>query len=208
MKIFLVSRSASALDDVIQECLEKDHKATIHAVPFDICDLITSDLPAAIHGIHFDILINNAGSLVNRQFKDMSAAEILQQVNTNFIAPALLIQKLLPGMDRDKPSHIVNIGSMGGFQGSAKFPGLSVYSATKAAFASLTECLAAELTEYNIYANCLALGAVQTEMLAEAFPEYQAPVTPEAMASFIAEFALEGHKFFNGKVIPVSLSTP
>ena len=97
---------------------------------------------------------------------------------------------------------------MGGFQGSVKFPGLSVYSATKAAIACLTECLAEEYKDIDISFNCLALGSVQTEMLAKAFPNYKAPVMPNEMANFIANFALNGSKYFNGQVIPVSLSTP
>ena len=107
-----------------------------------------------------------------------------------------------------KPTHVVNIGSMGGVQGSVKFPGLSIYSASKAALATLTECLAAEYPDKNIYFNCLALGAVQTEMFDEAFPGYKAPLTADEAAEFITDFALNGYKYFNGKIIPVSLSIP
>jgi NAD(P)-dependent dehydrogenase (short-subunit alcohol dehydrogenase family) len=103
---------------------------------------------------------------------------------------------------------MVNISSMGGLQGSAKFPGLAFYSASKAALAVLTECLAEEFKGENIFVNCLALGAVQTEMLNEAFPGYKAPVSAGEMAKWIADFSLTGHKYFNGKILPVSLSTP
>lgn len=97
---------------------------------------------------------------------------------------------------------------MGGFQGSAKFPGLSAYSSSKAALACLTECLAEEFKDKNIAFNCLALGAVQTEMLNEAFPGYKAPLNASDMAAYIANFSINGHQYFNGKIIPVSLSTP
>jgi len=83
-----------------------------------------------------------------------------------------------------------------------------LYAASKGALAILTECMAEELKGRNIKANCLALGAVQTEMLAEAFPGYEAPVKPNEMASFIKNFALNGHHVYNGKILPVSLSTP
>ncbi|KXK40017.1 MAG: dehydrogenase, partial [Bacteroidetes bacterium OLB9] len=106
------------------------------------------------------------------------------------------------------PGHVVNIGSMGGVQGSAKFPGLAGYSASKMALAGLTECMAEELRERGVRCNCLALGAVDTAMLREAFPGYQAPVTAEAMGAEVARFLLEGHKYFNGKVLPMALSTP
>ena len=105
-------------------------------------------------------------------------------------------------------SHIVNISSMGGFMGSQKFPGLALYSMAKGAVSILSEALAEELENRQIRVNCLALGAVQTEMLEEAFHGYRAPVEPKDMAGFIAGFALEAHYFINGKVIPVSLATP
>jgi NAD(P)-dependent dehydrogenase (short-subunit alcohol dehydrogenase family) len=105
-------------------------------------------------------------------------------------------------------THIVNISSIGGFQGSVKFAGLSSYSSSKAALVGLTECMAEEFKEKNITVNCLALGAVQTEMLAEAFPGYEAPVKPIQMADYIFDFTTKGHDYYNGKVLPVSLSTP
>ncbi|HYW96685.1 MAG TPA: SDR family oxidoreductase, partial [Bacteroidales bacterium] len=103
---------------------------------------------------------------------------------------------------------VVNIGSMGGFQGSVKFSGLSHYSASKAALAVLTECLAVEYNQTGIAFNCLAIGSVSTGMLNEAFPGYDAPVKPEDMADFIYDFAVNGHRFMNGKILPVALSTP
>jgi NAD(P)-dependent dehydrogenase (short-subunit alcohol dehydrogenase family) len=153
-----------------------------------------------------DILINNAGSLVNKRFTDLSDAEVRQMMEINYFTPVSLIRSLLPLMR--KGSHIVNISSMGGFQGSAKFEGLSCYSASKAATACLTECLASEFSEYGISVNCLAPGSVSTEMLSEAFPGYKAPVSAKEMGNFVAWFALEGGKLFNGKILPVALTTP
>lgn len=153
-----------------------------------------------------DILINNAGFLVNKPFQEINKEELLASYEVNVFAPFQLIQSAVKKMP--KGGHIINISSMGGFQGSAKFPGLSAYSSSKAAISNLTELLAEELKNEGIAVNCLALGAVQTEMLEEAFPGYQAPTTPEQMAKFIANFAINGSKFFNGKILPVSLSTP
>ena len=153
-----------------------------------------------------DILINNAGHLVNKPFEDHTEADIAESVSVNFTSAARLTAELLPLMVRG--AHVVNIGSMGGFQGSLKFPGLSWYSATKGALAVLTECLAAEYAERGISFNCLCPGAVQTEMFQKAFPGFSAPVSPSDMASFIADFAVNGNKFFNGKILPVALSVP
>lgn len=157
-------------------------------------------------GASLDILINNAGTLVNKPFSAITDDEASNIVHTNLMVPFKLIRDLHIYMNAG--GHIINIGSMGGFQGSAKFPGLSIYSASKGALAILTECLAEELKEKNIAVNCLALGAVQTEMLENAFPGYTAPVTSESISEWISDFSLEGNRWFNGKVLPVSLNTP
>ncbi|MGB1102715.1 MAG: SDR family NAD(P)-dependent oxidoreductase [Crocinitomicaceae bacterium] len=153
-----------------------------------------------------DILINNAGLLINKPFSELSREDVEAMYTTNVFGLFEACQAAVPFMKEG--GHIVNIGSMGGFQGSSKFPGLSAYSSSKAAVASLTECLAEELKDKNIQANCLALGAAQTEMLEEAFPGYEAPLTADEMAAFIADFSLNANKWINGKVIPVSVSTP
>lgn len=153
-----------------------------------------------------DVLINNAGLLINKPLQSMGSDDFDRMFNVNVKAPFNIVRTLFDYFASG--AHIVNIGSMGGYQGSAKFPGLSLYSASKGALAILTECLAEELKPAGVKVNCLALGAAQTEMLGEAFPGYKAPVTAGEMASFIAWFALNGHNFFNGKILPVSVSTP
>jgi NAD(P)-dependent dehydrogenase (short-subunit alcohol dehydrogenase family) len=153
-----------------------------------------------------DILINNAGALVAKPFGELTGDEERIMVETNFVSPMRLIKILLPIM---KPGgHVVNIGSMGGFQGSSKFRGLSVYSAAKAAISVLTETLATEYSDSGISFNCLAFGSVQTEMLEEAFPGYNAPIDAAGMAEFVTWFSLNGHKYFNGKILPVSVTNP
>lgn len=158
------------------------------------------------HFKEVNILLNIAGYLVVKDFMDTTSDEAKLTMETNFFGPANLIRSLKPMMPEG--SHIVNISSMGGFQGSVKFRGLSYYSASKAAISCLTECLANEFSESKISVNCLALGSVQTEMLSEAFPGYKAPVEASEMAEFIADFAVRGHKFFNGKILPVAVGTP
>lgn len=157
-------------------------------------------------GFRPDILINNAGMMLNKPFAQTGPDEFDQVIGVNLKAPFMLMQHLAPLMTHQ--GHIVNITSMGGVMGSAKFPGLSIYSASKGGLSILTEVLAEELKELGIHVNALALGSVQTEMLNEAFPGYKAPVTAEEMAEFIGNFALTGHRYFNGKVLPVAVSTP
>ncbi len=153
-----------------------------------------------------DILINNAGLLVPKEFMESSNHKARLMMETNFFGPVTVIRLLKPLMIRG--SHIINITSMGGFQGSAKYKGLSYYSSSKAALACMTECLAEEFKEEGIVVNCLALGSVQTEMFEEAFPGYRAQCGVKDMAKFIGDFAITGRKFFNGRIIPVAFNNP
>ena len=179
--------------------------------PFEL-DLVKDDFHTLSNTLNamkgLDIVINNAGFLVNKPFVEQSEEDWQMQFDVNVFSPAKLIRFLYPWLLLSGNAHIVNITSMGGFQGSSKFPGLSAYSASKAALGTLTECLAVEFSGKGISVNALALGAVQTEMLSQAFPGYEAPISALKMADFIANFALNGHQYFNGKQIPVAFTTP
>jgi len=153
-----------------------------------------------------DILINNAGALLNKPFAETTMKDFMQVYQTNVYGVSELIRIVLPFMK--EASHVVSISSMGGVQGSMKFPGLAAYSSSKAAVITLTELLAEEYKESGISFNVLALGAVQTEMLEEAFPGYQAPITALEMAEYIFDFSINGNKYYNGKLLQVSNSTP
>lgn len=153
-----------------------------------------------------DILIHNAGMLVNKPFAETTPADFEEVYKVNVLGLAELTRQVLPCFN--PAGHVVVVTSMGGIQGSAKFPGLAAYSSSKGAVITLTELLAEEYKETGPSFNALALGAVQTEMLESAFPGYQAPISASEMASYIADFALNGHKFYNGKVLQVSSSTP
>ncbi|APQ16664.1 SDR family NAD(P)-dependent oxidoreductase [Maribacter hydrothermalis] len=151
-------------------------------------------------------LINNAGKLVNKPFLETSEEEFKSVYDVNVFGVAAITRLVLPFMNKD--GHVLTISSMGGIQGSAKFPGLSAYSSSKGAVLTLTELLAEEFKETGPSFNALALGAVQTEMLEEAFPGYKAPISANDMANYIMDFALKGHKMYNGKILQVSSSTP
>lgn len=173
-------------------------------------DLSKSDVRESIENLidhveKIDFMINNAGALVNKPFTELTNEDISYCYNVNVIGVMHAVQACVPKM---KSAHIVNISSIGGFQGSVKFPGLAAYSTSKAALCSFTELFAEEYKDSDIKMNCLCLGAVQTEMLEEAFPGYQAPVSAEKMAEYIVDFTLRSHEWMNGKIIPVSLSTP
>jgi len=153
-----------------------------------------------------DILINNAGALVNKTFENLSDDDWRKMIDLNLMTAVRLTRELLPHFA--DPAHIVNISSMGGFQGSAKFPGLTAYSVAKGGLGILTECLAEEFSDRGIRVNALCLGAVQTEMLDQAFPGLEAPLSAEEMGTYLADFALNGSSYYNGKLLPVALQTP
>ena len=153
-----------------------------------------------------DILINNAGILISKPFEQLTFSDFEQVYKVNVFAVAELTKICIPFME--KGSHVVTVSSMGGIQGSMKFPGLAAYSSSKGAVITLSELLAEEYTAQGIAFNVLALGAVNTEMLQEAFPGYQAPLSAIEMADYIFNFALTGNKYYNGKVLQVSSTTP
>ena len=153
-----------------------------------------------------DILIHNAGFLINKPFESLTKDDFLRVYDVNVFGVAALTQICIPYLK--KGSHVVTISSMGGIQGSLKFPGLAAYSSAKGAVITLSELLAEEYKAAEIAFNVLAIGAVQTEMLAEAFPDYQASLNANEMADYIFNFATTANKFYNGKVLQVSNTTP
>ncbi len=202
-QVLALSRNSASLNK-----LQAKYK-NISVLQLDISDEIqltkVTDFVAE-NWVEVDIVIHNAGKLINKPFADTTVQDFMDVYRVNVFAIAELTRVLLPYLKNG--SHVVTISSMGGIQGSMKFPGLAAYSSSKGAVITLTELLAEEYKEQGIVFNALALGAVQTEMLAEAFPEYKVPTTATEMAEYIADFALTGHQMYNGKVLQVSSSTP
>lgn len=207
--VIALARSEDKLQKLTEAALAINPLCNLYILPFDIIHGdYSEELVPFIKSCfgNVDVLVNNAGLLINKPFAETTSLDFAAMFQSNFMAHVKMIQNLLPLMNSS--AHIVNIGSMGGYQGSVKFPGLAAYSSSKSALHTLTECLAYELAETNIRVNCLALGSAQTEMLEKAFPGYQSPVNSAEMGRFIAGFALTGHTFFNGKILPVSVTTP
>ena len=181
----------------------------IHGFSFDITKQKDIDKVADYIRTSFkqvDILIHNAGMLIAKPLAMLETADFEEVYKVNVFGVAMLTKALVNYMPRK--SHVVTISSIGGVRGSIKFPGLAAYSSSKGAVITLSELLAEEFKAQEIAFNVLALGAVQTEMLAQAFPDFNANVQANEMASYIKNFALTGHQFYNGKVLEVSNSTP
>lgn len=210
-KVIAIARSTPGLEALYNAANKTGHAGNLVVIPADISNAVHRDelgtrLSSMIPSL--DVLINNAGALINKPFAEISADELQLVYSVNVFAPFALTQKLLPLLRKSGGAHIVNIGSVGGVNGTAKFPGLTAYSSSKGALSILSEVLAEELKADSIHVNCLALGSAQTEMLAKAFPGYEAPLTSVEMAEYVGWFAVNGQKYFNGKTLPVAVTTP
>lgn len=191
----LMTQSFSAYDNVVA------HHLDLEAVDKDQFESILKKYGS------IDLLINNAGYLVNKPFNELTTTDLSKSFQINAVGIMEVTKYALPYLNKAF-SHIVNISSMGAFQGSAKFSGLTAYASSKAAICTFTEVFAEEHKNSSIKMNCLCLGAVQTAMLEKAFPGFKAEIQPEDMASYIYDFANKQGRFLNGKIIPVSLTTP
>ena len=198
-KVLAISRNTQPLEQ-----LKKEGASTL------TFDLISKNYTPLVQKVAdfgpIDILINNAGALVNKPFTQLTDEDIKYVYEVNVFSVFKVIRDLMPHYGPH--AHIINISSVGGVQGSIKFPGLSAYSSSKGALTILTECLAEEYKSTTYRFNALALGSVQTEMLQEAFPDFKSPVTAVQMANYIYNFAIQHGELFNGKVLQVSSSTP
>jgi len=208
-QLLALSRNTERLAQLKTQIAEESGRDCLEYLAFDLSHMDTKALDQAVEKMGgVDVLINNAGVLINRPFAELSDQDWTQLFEVNFFGAVRLTRHLLPALEQSDQAHVLNISSMGGYQGASKFPGLGGYSCAKGALSILTEVLAEELKEQQIKVNCLALGAVQTEMLEEAFPGMQAPVACQDMGDFISYFCQQGQQFFNGKILPVSVSTP
>ena len=201
--VYGISRDSSKLEELKSSLRYPEN---FNFLAWDITKINSEIVDNWIHHDKIDLLVNNAGTLINKPFAETTYADFEAVYRVNVFGAAQLIRHLLPFLTTD--DHVLNISSMGGVNGTAKFPGLAAYSSSKGALGILTELLAEEFKDNGPRCNALALGAVQTEMLAEAFPDYKAPVSASQMANYIADFSLNGHHLYNGKVLPISQSTP
>ena len=198
-RVLALSRDNSKLRDLKLDGVD--------AIDFDINNPDESKLDTFINSVkRIDVLINNAGYLVKKPFEETTLADFQNIYSTNVFSVAMLIQRSISYMHEG--SNVINISSIGGVQGTIKFPGLSAYGSSKGALNILTEILAEEYKDKKVHFNSLALGSVQTKMLEEAFPGYKASTSAENMAKYIYNFATEGYKLMNGKVVSISSSTP
>lgn len=204
-RVLALGRSEEKLQRLAQEV------EGIHPLTFDFADPPEMDrVRELLKGKGFEKLdgvVLAAGHLEKASSGEQDKGVWERTLSVNLIGPALFLQAVHPLLKEGEGAHVVLIGSMAGYPGSQKFPPLGVYGASKAALAALGESLAEQWKADGIRVNTLALGAVDTEMFREAFPDGEAPVGPERMARFLLRFLEEG-EVMSGAHVPVSISTP
>lgn len=205
-QVYAIARNKAKLEELAKQV---GSSGEIIPVPMDLSRLNKKQLDEHFNQIKsIDVLVNNAGKLLNKKFLEITEEEIKEVFDLNYVSVVKMIQYFYSRLKEADKSHIVNIGSVGGVTGSVKFPGLSIYSSSKGALSILSECLAQDFKEDDISVNCLALGSVNTKMLNEAFPDFHSPTSPDEMAEYITEFVLNAHQVINGVTQSVSVTNP
>jgi len=112
-------------------------------------------------------LVNNAGMIRVAALEEVTPEDVQNMVNLNLMAPMLLTQALIPGMQKKGYGRVVNIGS----RAALGKQGRTVYSATKAGVVGMTRTWALELARHGVTVNAIAPGAIATELFLTANPE-------------------------------------
>ena len=205
--LFLVSRSEDKLSTLKKEVESNGKICEFLSLDLARVNEVETKLSAFLSDKELDVLFFNAGTLVNGRLVETNLSDIEKTFKINTLSFIESWKAVYPKIKNSSTPQVIVSGSMGGVQGSVKFPGLAAYSSSKSSLASLCEVLAVEHEEENIIFNCLAFGAINTKMLQEAFPDYVCDVSPESMAEYVVNF-MTGPRLFNGKVLPVSITTP
>lgn len=139
---------------------------------------------AMSHGGGLDALVNNAGNMYRGPIEALEEESLLNIFHTNVIAGMLLTGLCVDAL-AEREGAVVFIGSI---HNRRAFPGASPYAATKGAVETLSRVLAAELGPKKIRVNCVAPGAVLTEINQRAglFTDEEAKARLESMVDMHA----------------------
>lgn len=157
---------------------------------------------------HIDILVNNAGIAQIKLFTDITPEDWRKMFAANVDGIYHCCRAAVPHLVRQHSGAIVNVSSIWGLCGASCE---THYSAAKAAVIGFTQALAKELAPSGVTVNCVAPGAIDTEMNAHLSPEERRALeeeiplgrmgTPEEAAAAIAFLAGEDARYFTGQVL-------
>ncbi len=126
---------------------------------------------------HIDVLVNNAGYDLFGAVLETPWHEFMDQLDTNFLGAARMVQAVLPGMLERRSGRVINISSIGGEVG---LPMNAAYSASKFALEGYTESLRHELVPLGLYACTVSPSPVATGALEQSIREVSAADNPFA----------------------------
>lgn len=207
-RVVVASRTLSQVQDVAKEIEQLHGRGRALAVEMDVSDEksvkhLFAESRSAFGPL--DVLVNNAAIVTLGAFSDLPVEEWDRTQAINVRGSYLCAREAFAQMrESGRGGAIINISSLGGIQSTQKFKGLSAYVVSKAAVIGLTESLAVEGREFGIRVNCVAPGAVDTEMLRQAAPFLKTETTPDDVAKiihYLSDPAQSGA--LNGSVIEV-----
>ncbi len=199
--VAVFARSAGKL-----KSLARKHEGRMLAVAGDVSDADSIERLFSQTESQFgpcEILINNAGTFVNKRIERMTERDWDRVFAVNARGAFLTSRRATKGMISRRRGTIVNVSSISGVLGPEKFPGFSAYCASKAALILFTESLAVELKENGIRVNCVSPGSVDTPMWAAVGGGARADMTPAEVAEVILFLASERSRPINGQNINV-----
>ena len=197
----------------LKEELEAEYGVSVMLAQADITDEVSvenmiDEIITELGSI--DVLVNNAGIVIDREFEDRTLQDWKETLNVNLIAPFLLTKLVGSEMVKQEHGSIVNISSTNGI--NTYYPTSVDYDASKAGLISLTYDSAVQFAPY-VWVNCVAPGWVNTEMNDEPPEDFVKSETerilvkrfaePEEIAKAVYFLASEDASFINGTVLKV-----
>jgi NAD(P)-dependent dehydrogenase (short-subunit alcohol dehydrogenase family) len=171
-KIYLVSRSKDALEDVSEEIRAAHPFTRVEVCPISVTD------EAAVKGLMHDVreadgdlqsLINCAGyAIPATAVEEISSETWMEVYEANMLSTFLMTRESLPLLKRNNRASIVNIASTAGL---TPRPGWSAYASAKAALVNFSQTMGEELKPYGIRVHCVAPGRTATELRAILAPD-------------------------------------
>lgn len=197
----------------LKQELEKEYNIKVLPIQADISNeiAIKNMLDTAIKEFgKIDVLVNNAGIVIDREFEDRTVEDWKKTLDINLIAPFVLTKLVGKEMMKQKSGAIINISSTNGL--NTYYPTSVDYDASKSGLISLTYDSAVQFAPY-VRVNCVAPGWVNTEMNKELPEDFVKEETerilvkrfaePEEIAKVVTFLASEDASFVNSTVIKV-----
>ena len=197
----------------LKQELEKEYNIKVLPIQTDISNeiAIKNMVDTAIKEFgKIDVLVNNAGIVIDREFEDRTVEDWKKTLDINLIAPFVLTKLVGKEMMKQKSGAIINISSTNGI--NTYYPTSVDYDASKSGLISLTYDSAVQFAPY-VRVNCVAPGWVNTEMNKELPEDFVKEETerilvkrfaePKEIAKVVTFLASEDASFVNSTVIKV-----